>query len=596
MLNGIFFVNLHPYIIYLLIMNILELSEQEIGRRESLQELRNMGIDPYPAAEYPTNAFSTDIRDNFNENEQREVCIAGRLMGRRVMGKASFAELQDSKGRIQVYITRDDICPSEDKDLYNKVFKKLMDIGDFIGVKGFVFRTQTGEISVHAKEICMLSKSLKPLPIVKYKDGVAYDKFEDPELRYRQRYVDLVVNDGVKDTFLQRATVIRTIRRVLDEAGYTEVETPTLQAIAGGASARPFITHFNALNVDMYMRIATELYLKRLIVGGFEGVYEIGKNFRNEGMDRNHNPEFTCMELYVQYKDYNWMMSFTEKLLETVCIAVNGKPEREVDGQIISFKAPYRRLPSLDALKEKTGFDCNGKSEEEIRAFCKEKGMEVDETMGKGKLIDELFGEFCEGTFIQPTFITDYPVEMSPLTKMHRSKPGLTERFELMVNGKELANAYSELNDPIDQEERFKEQMKLADKGDDEAMIIDQDFLRALQYGMPPTSGIGIGIDRLVMLMTGKTFIQEVLFFPQMRPEKKAPRSTNAEWAEIGVEEKWVAVLNKCGYYLVSDIKEINPQKLQMDVCGVNKKYKLGYDNPKVEEFANWIEASKARQ
>ena len=596
MLNGIFFVNLHPYIIYLLIMNILELSEQEIGRRESLQELRNMGIDPYPAAEYPTNAFSTDIRDNFNENEQREVCIAGRLMGRRVMGKASFAELQDSKGRIQVYITRDDICPSEDKDLYNKVFKKLMDIGDFIGVKGFVFRTQTGEISVHAKEICMLSKSLKPLPIVKYKDGVAYDKFEDPELRYRQRYVDLVVNDGVKDTFLQRATVIRTIRRVLDEAGYTEVETPTLQAIAGGASARPFITHFNALNVDMYMRIATELYLKRLIVGGFEGVYEIGKNFRNEGMDRNHNPEFTCMELYVQYKDYNWMMSFTEKLLETVCIAVNGKPEREVDGQIISFKAPYRRLPILDAIKEKTEFDCNGKSEEEIRAFCKEKGMEVDETMGKGKLIDELFGEFCEGTFIQPTFITDYPVEMSPLTKMHRSKPGLTERFELMVNGKELANAYSELNDPIDQEERFKEQMKLADKGDDEAMIIDQDFLRALQYGMPPTSGIGIGIDRLVMLMTGKTFIQEVLFFPQMRPEKKAPRSTNAEWAEIGVEEKWVAVLNKCGYYLVSDIKEINPQKLQMDVCGVNKKYKLGYDNPKVEEFANWIEASKARQ
>ena len=596
MLNGIFFVNLHPYIIYLLIMNILELSEQEIGRRESLQELRNMGIDPYPAAEYPTNAFSTDIRDNFNENEQREVCIAGRLMGRRVMGKASFAELQDSKGRMQVYITRDDICPSEDKDLYNKVFKKLMDIGDFIGVKGFVFRTQTGEISVHAKEICMLSKSLKPLPIVKYKDGVAYDKFEDPELRYRQRYVDLVVNDGVKDTFLQRATVIRTIRRVLDEAGYTEVETPTLQAIAGGASARPFITHFNALNVDMYMRITTELYLKRLIVGGFEGVYEIGKNFRNEGMDRNHNPEFTCMELYVQYKDYNWMMSFTEKLLETVCIAVNGKPEREVDGQIISFKAPYRRLPILDAIKEKTGFDCNGKSEEEIRAFCKEKGMEVDETMGKGKLIDELFGEFCEGTFIQPTFITDYPVEMSPLTKMHRSKPGLTERFELMVNGKELANAYSELNDPIDQEERFKEQMKLADKGDDEAMIIDQDFLRALQYGMPPTSGIGIGIDRLVMLMTGKTFIQEVLFFPQMRPEKKAPRSTNAEWAEIGVEDKWVAVLNKCGYYLVSDIKEINPQKLQMDVCGVNKKYKLGYDNPKVEEFANWIEASKARQ
>ena len=576
-------------------MNVLELSEQEIGRRDSLQELREMGINPYPADEYPTNAFSTDIKARFSDDEEtpRQVCIAGRLMGRRVMGKASFAELQDSKGRIQVYISRDDLCPGENKDLYNKVFKRLLDIGDFIGVKGYVFRTQTGEISVHAQELTLLSKSLKPLPIVKYKDGVAYDKFDDPELRYRQRYVDLVVNEGVKDTFLQRATVIRTIRKVLDEAGYTEVETPTLQAIAGGASARPFITHFNALNTDMYMRIATELYLKRLIVGGFEGVYEIGKNFRNEGMDRNHNPEFTCMELYVQYKDYNWMMAFTEKLLETVCIAVNGKPEREVDGRIISFKAPYRRLPILEAIEEKTGVDCNGKSEEEIRAFCLSKGMEVDETMGKGKLIDELFGEFCEGTFIQPTFITDYPVEMSPLTKMHRSKPGLTERFELMVNGKELANAYSELNDPIDQEERFKEQMRLADKGDDEAMIIDQDFLRALQYGMPPTSGIGIGIDRLVMLMTGKTFIQEVLFFPQMKPEKKAPRSSVAEWAALGVEEKWVAVLNKCGYYLVSDIREVNPQKLQMDVCGVNKKYKLGYDNPKVDEFAAWIEKSK---
>ena len=574
-------------------MNVLELSEQEIGRRESLQELRAMGIDPYPAAAFPTNAFSTDIRANFvDEAEPREVCIAGRLMGRRVMGKASFAELQDSKGRIQVYISRDDLCPGEDKDLYNKVFKRLLDIGDFIGVKGYVFRTQTGEISVHARELTLLSKSLKPLPIVKYKDGVAYDKFDDPELRYRQRYVDLVVNEGVKDTFLQRATVIRTIRRVLDEAGYTEVETPTLQAIAGGASARPFITHFNALNTDMYMRIATELYLKRLIVGGFEGVYEIGKNFRNEGMDRNHNPEFTCMELYVQYKDYNWMMSFTEQLLEAVCTAVNGKPEREIDGQIISFKAPYRRLPILEAIKEKTGFDCNGKTEEEIRAFCREKGMEVDETMGKGKLIDELFGEYCEGTFIQPTFITDYPVEMSPLTKMHRSKPGLTERFELMVNGKELANAYSELNDPIDQEERFKEQMRLADKGDDEAMIIDHDFLRALQYGMPPTSGIGIGIDRLVMLMTGKTFIQEVLFFPQMKPEKKAPRSTNEEWQALGIDAQWVPLFNKAGYYLTSDIREVKAQKLQQDVCGVNKKFKLGLDNPPLNVFEQWIEAA----
>lgn len=572
-------------------MNVLELSEQEIGRRQSLQELREMGIDPYPAAMYPTNAFSTDIKEQFSDSEEkRQVVIAGRLMGRRVMGKASFAELQDSKGRIQVYITRDDLCPGENKELYNTVFKRLLDIGDFIGVKGYVFRTQTGEVSVHAEELTLLSKSLKPLPIVKYKDGVAYDKFEDPELRYRQRYVDLVVNEGVKDTFLQRATVIRTLRRVLDEAGYTEVETPTLQAIAGGATARPFITHFNALNQEMYMRIATELYLKRLIVGGFEGVYEIGKNFRNEGMDRNHNPEFTCMELYVQYKDYNWMMEFTEKLLETICIAVNGKPEREIDGQLISFKAPYRRLPILEAIKEKTGYDLNGMDEEAIRNVCKELKMDVDDSMGKGKLIDEIFGEFCEGTFIQPTFITDYPVEMSPLTKMHRSKPGLTERFELMVNGKELANAYSELNDPIDQEERFVEQMRLADKGDDEAMVIDQDFLRALQYGMPPTSGIGIGIDRLVMLMTGKTFIQEVLFFPQMRPEKKAPKSSVAEWAAIGVPELWVPVLNKCGYYLIQDIKEINPQKLQMDVCGVNKKYKLGYDNPKVEEFAAWIE------
>ena len=576
-------------------MNVLELSEQEIVRRQSLQELRNMGIEPYPAAEFPTNAFSEDIKNEFkDEDEVREVVIAGRMMSRRVMGKASFVELQDSKGRIQVYVTRDDICPGDDKNLYNTVFKRLLDIGDFIGIKGFVFRTQTGEISVHAQSLTLLSKSLKPLPIVKYKDGVAYDKFEDPELRFRQRYVDLIVNDGVKDTFLQRATVVRTIRRVLDEAGYTEVETPTLQAIAGGASARPFITHFNALNIDMYMRIATELYLKRLIVGGFEGVYEIGKNVRNEGMDRNHNPEFTCMELYVQYKDYNWMMSFTEKLLETVCIAVNGSTERKVGDNVISFKAPYRRLPILDAIKEKTGFDCNGKSEEEIRAFCLEKGMEVDETMGKGKLIDELFGEFCEGTFIQPTFITDYPVEMSPLTKMHRSKPGLTERFELMVNGKELANAYSELNDPLDQEERFKEQMRLADKGDDEAMIIDQDFLRALQYGMPPTSGIGIGIDRLVMLMTGQTTIQEVLFFPQMKPEKKIPQSSVKEWAEIGVPEEWVYVLRKIGFNLISDIAGEKPQGLQQKIGDVNKKYKLGYEKPSVDDIQTWIDAAKA--
>ena len=576
-------------------MNVLELSEQEIVRRQSLQELRNMGIDPYPAAEFPTNAFSEDIKNNFkDEDEKQEVVIAGRMMSRRVMGKASFVELQDSKGRIQVYITRDDICPDDNKDLYNTVFKRLLDIGDFIGIKGYVFRTQTGEISVHAQSLTLLAKSLKPLPIVKYKDGVAYDKFDDPELRYRQRYVDLIVNDGVKDTFMKRSTMLRTLRHVLDEAGYTEVETPTLQAIAGGASARPFITHFNALNIDMYMRIATELYLKRLIVGGFEGVYEIGKNFRNEGMDRNHNPEFTCMELYVQYKDYNWMMSFTEKLLETICIAVNGKPESEVNGNIISFKAPYRRLPILDAIKEKTGFDCNGKTEDEIRAFCLEKGMEVDETMGKGKLIDELFGEFCEGTFIQPTFITDYPVEMSPLTKMHRSKPGLTERFELMVNGKELANAYSELNDPIDQENRFIDQMKLADKGDDEAMIIDKDFLRALQYGMPPTSGIGIGIDRLAMLMTGQTYIQEVLFFPQMKPEKKMPQSTAKEWETIGVSEDWMYVLRKAGFNLISDICGEKAQGLQQKIGEINKKYKLGYEKPSVDDIQAWIDKANA--
>ena len=573
-------------------MNVLELSEQEIVRRNSLAELRAMGINPYPAEEYHTNTFSTDIKSNYVEGGKSEVCIAGRLMSRRVMGKASFAELQDSKGRIQVYVTRDDICQDENKDLYNKVFKRLLDIGDFIGITGFVFKTQTGEISVHAQSLKLLSKSLKPLPIVKYKDGVAYDKFDDPELRYRQRYVDLIVNDGVKETFIKRAKAITTLRRFLDDAGYTEVETPVLQSIPGGATARPFITHFNALNIDMYMRIATELYLKRLIVGGFEGVYEIGKNFRNEGMDRTHNPEFTCIELYVQYKDYNWMMAFTERMLETICIAVNGKSETTVGKNTISFKPPYRRLPILEAIKENTGYDLDGKSEEEIRDICKKLGMEIDETMGKGKLIDEIFGQFCEGTFIQPTFIIDYPIEMSPLTKMHRSKPGLTERFELMVNGKELANAYSELNDPIDQEERFKEQMKLADKGDDEAMIIDKDFLRALQYGMPPTSGIGIGIDRMVMLMTGQESIQEVLFFPQMKPEKKMPKSSAEEWKSIGVSEEWVPVFAKAGYNLVSDIRNVKAQKLQMDVCGINKKYKLGYDNPGVEVFQQWIDNS----
>ena len=577
-------------------MNVLELSEQEINRRNSLEQLKALGINPYPADEYVVNAYSDDIIANFSDDaEPRQVSIAGRMMNRRIMGKASFFELQDSRGRVQVYVSRDDLCPGEDKEMYNTVFKKLMDMGDFVGVHGFVFRTQTGEISVHCQSLKLLSKSLKPLPVVKVKDGVTYDAFEDPEQRYRQRYVDLVVNKGVKETFLKRAQVVKTMRQVLDDAGYTEVETPTLQAIAGGATARPFITHFNALNIPMYMRIATELYLKRLIVGGFEGVYEIGKNFRNEGMDRNHNPEFTCMELYVQYKDYNWMMSFTEQLLETICTAVNGKPETEIDGQVISFKAPYRRLPILEAIKEKTGYDLEGKSEDEIRAVCHELKLEIDDTMGKGKLIDEIFGEFCEGTFIQPTFIIDYPVEMSPLTKMHRTKPGLTERFELMVNGKELANAYSELNDPIDQEERFKEQMRLADKGDDEAMIIDQDFLRALQYGMPPTSGIGIGIDRLVMLMTGNSYIQDVLLFPQMRPEKVLARDKVEAFTALGIPEEWVAPIQKAGLLTVAALGALEkPGKLFQDLLDINKKYKLGYKVPVVDEVKKWVEAAAA--
>ena len=577
-------------------MNVLELSEQEIIRRNSLEQLKAMGVNPYPADEYVVNAYSDEIVATFSDDDApRQVSIAGRMMNRRIMGKASFFELQDSRGRIQVYVSRDDLCPGEDKEMYNTVFKRLLDMGDFVGVEGFVFRTQTGEISVHCQSLKLLSKSLKPLPVVKVKDGVTYDAFEDPELRYRQRYVDLVVNSGVKETFLKRALVVKTMRQVLDDAGYTEVETPTLQAIAGGATARPFITHFNALNIPMYMRIATELYLKRLIVGGFEGVYEIGKNFRNEGMDRNHNPEFTCMELYVQYKDYNWMMSFTEQLLEKICVAVNGKPETEIDGQVISFKAPYRRLPILEAIKEKTGHDLEGKSEDEIRAVCKELNLEIDETMGKGKLIDEIFGEFCEGTFIQPTFIIDYPVEMSPLTKMHRSKAGLTERFELMVNGKELANAYSELNDPIDQEERFKEQMRLADKGDDEAMIIDQDFLRALQYGMPPTSGIGIGIDRLVMLMTGNSYIQDVLLFPQMRPEKVPARDKAEAFTAIGIPEEWVAPIQKAGLLTVAALGALEkPGKLFQDLLDINKKYKLGYKVPVVDEVKKWVEAAAA--
>ena len=572
-------------------MNILELSEQEIVRREALAELRNMGIEPYPAAEYPTNAFSTDILAEFkDEDEPREVCIAGRMMSRRIMGKASFIELQDSKGRIQVYITRDDICLGENKDNYNVLFKRLLDIGDFVGIKGIVFRTQTGEITVHANELTILSKSIRPLPIVKYKDGVAYDRFEDPELRYRQRYVDLVVNDDVKEIFIKRNKIYSSMREFFNSKGYMEVETPVLQSIPGGAAARPFITHHNALDIPLYLRIANELYLKRLIVGGFEGVYEFSKNFRNEGMDRTHNPEFTCMEIYVSYKDYNWMMCFTEQMLEKIALDVNGTTDVQVGEHTISFKAPFRRVTMLDSIKEFTGYDLNGKSEEEIFAICKELKMEVDDTMGKGKLIDEIFGEFCEGNYIQPTFITDYPIEMSPLCKRHRDNPDLTERFELMVNGKELCNAYSELNDPIDQAERFQEQLRLSEKGDDEAMFIDKDFVRALEYGMPPTSGMGIGMDRLAMLMTGQTTIQEVLFFPQMRPEKKVPKDNAAAFAEIGVPEEWVPVLHKAGYNLVNDLKGGNAQKIQMEICGINKKFKLGYTNPSVNDVAAWIE------
>lgn len=572
-------------------MNVLDLSEQEIERRNNLLELRKRGIDPYPAAAYPADAFSEEIKTNFDaeSKEIRHVCIAGRMMSRRIMGKASFIEVQDTQGRIQVYISRDEICPNEDKDFYNIVFKKLLDLGDFVGIKGYVFVTQTGEISVRAEEITLLSKSLKPLPVVKIKDGVTYDAFDDPELRYRQRYVDLIVNKGVKETFLKRAIVLKTLRIALDEAGYVEVETPILQSIPGGATARPFVTHHNTLDVNLYLRIATELYLKRLIVGGFEGVYEIGKNFRNEGMDKAHNPEFSCLELYVQYKDYVWMMDFTERLLERVCMAVNGRTQVEIDGRVIDFKPPYRRIPLLDAIKEKTGYDLNGKSEEEIREICAALKLETDKTMGKGKLIDLIFGEFCESTFIQPTFVTDYPVEMSPLTKRNRSNPQLTERFELMVNGKELGNAYSELNDPIDQEERFVEQMRLSEKGDDEAMYIDQDFLRALQYGMPPTSGIGIGIDRLVMLMTGQSAIQEVLLFPQMRPEKKIPQDGADKFVRIGVAEEMVPILHKAGYNLLNDLKNANPQKVQQQIGEVMKKYKLGIRKPSVNEVAEWI-------
>ena len=575
-------------------MNVLELSEQEIVRRNSLAELRKMGIEPYPAAEFVVTGHTKEIKENFKDDaEVRNVSIAGRIMSRRIMGKASFMELQDAEGRIQVYISRDDLCPDENKDLYNVFFKKLLDIGDFVGVEGFVFRTQMGEITVHAKSIKMLSKSLRPLPIVKVKDGVTYDAFEDPELRYRQRYVDLVVNDGIKDIFIKRTQVYNSMREYFNSHGYMEVETPILQSIPGGASARPFITHHNALDIPLYLRIADELYLKRLIVGGFEGVYEFSKNFRNEGMDRTHNPEFTCMEIYVSYKDYNWMMNFTEKMLEKICLDVNGTTEVKVGDNVISFKAPFKRVTMIDSIKEFTGIDITGMNEDQLRDVCKQLNIEVDESFGKGKLIDEIFGEKCEGNYIQPTFIIDYPIEMSPLTKRHRNNPELTERFELMVNGKELCNAYSELNDPIDQYERFVEQMKLSEKGDDEAMIIDKDFIRALEYGMPPTSGMGIGMDRLVMLMTGQTTIQEVLFFPQMRPEKVAKRDREEAYTAIGVPAEWVPAVQKAGYLTVESLRDANPNKLQQELCGLNKKFKLELANPTKEDVARWVENAK---
>lgn len=576
-------------------MNILDLSEQEIIRRNSLEELRKMGIEPYPAAEYKVDAYTTEIKESFTDDAEtpRQVSVAGRIMSRRIMGKASFMELKDSKGRIQVYISRDDLCPGEDKEMYNTVFKKLLDIGDFVGIRGYVFRTQMGEITIHAQEMTVLSKSLRPLPVVKVKDGVTYDAFSDPELRYRQRYVDLIVNEDKKDIFLKRTKVFNTMREFINAHGYVEVDTPVLQAIPGGAAARPFITHHNALDIPLYLRIANELYLKRLIVGGFEGVYEFSRDFRNEGMDRTHNPEFTVMEMYVSYKDYNWLMNFTEQMLETICLAVNGTTEVMIGENKVSFKAPFKRITMIDSIKEHTGIDISGMEEEQLREVCKTIGVEIDETMGKGKIIDEIFGEKCEGHYIQPTFITDYPIEMSPLTKRHRNNPQLTERFELMVNGKELANAYSELNDPIDQRERFQEQLRLSEKGDDEAMFIDQDFLRALEYGMPPTAGIGIGMDRLTMLMTNQTTIQEVLLFPQMRPEKTQPRDNESVYTAAGIPAEWVAPLQKIGYTTLQSMADANPNKLQQDLCGINKKYKLDLNNPTPETVKSWVEQAK---
>lgn len=572
-------------------MSNLEFSEQEVLRREALGKLRELGIEPYPAELYPVNTNTEEIKNGFDASKDnfKDICIAGRIMTRRIMGNASFFELQDEKDRIQVYVKRDDICPGEDKTLYNTVFKKLLDIGDIVGVKGFAFTTQTGELSIHAQEVKLLSKSLKVLPIVKEKDGQIFDAFTDPEQRYRQRYVDLIVNPQVRDAFIKRNKIVNTMRDFFNERGYLEVETPILQPIPGGAAARPFITHHNALNMPLYLRIANELYLKRLIVGGFDGVYEFAKDFRNEGMDRTHNPEFTVLEIYVAYKDYFWMMEFVEEMLERVALAIHGTTEVQVGDNIINFKQPYRRLTMIDAIKEYAGVDITGMNEEQLRDVCKKLNIETDPTMGVGKLIDEIFGETAEHHLIQPTFITDYPIETSPLTKKHRSQSGLTERFELMVNGKELCNAYSELNDPIDQMERFQDQLKLSEKGDDEAMFIDQDFVRALEYGMPPTSGMGIGIDRLAMLMTNSSSIQDVLLFPQMRPEKKSTKDDAELYTQLGIPAEWVPVIQKIGLVTVESLKKVSAGKLFNDLCGMNKKHKLELQNPTMDDVKKWV-------
>ncbi|MDA8686956.1 lysine--tRNA ligase [Schleiferiaceae bacterium] len=568
------------------------LSEQEQLRRAALAKLRGLGIDPYPAAEYTVTHHAKDLSSSYTEGAEgfEHVRIAGRLMTKRIMGKASFAVLTDATGDMQIYVNRDEICPDEDKTMYNDVFKKLLDIGDFIGVEGHMFTTQTGEMSLHVKKMVVLSKSLRPLPVVKKDaDGKIYDQLTDPEIRYRQRYVDLVVNPGVKEIFRKRNRVISTMRRIFDEAGYMEVETPILQPIPGGAAARPFITHHNALDTPLYLRIANELYLKRLIVGGFEGVYEFAKDFRNEGMDKTHNPEFTVMEIYVAYKDYHWMMKFVENMLEEVATAVNGTTDATIGSNSVSFKAPYARVPILEAIKEHTGLDLNGKTENEVREAAKSIGLEVDETMGKGKLIDEIFGEKCEKHYIQPTYITDYPVEMSPLCKKHRDNPELTERFELMVNGKEVANAYSELNDPIDQLERFEDQLKLSEKGDDEAMFIDQDFIRALEYGMPPTSGLGIGIDRLTMMLTNQDSIQEVLFFPQMRPEKFDTVASPADFQAIGVQADWSEHIVQAGYHTIEALRNNKPAALHQKLNGYRKKNKLDIAALSLDVVESWF-------